>query len=134
MKKCIYVVVALICVNFASAQNDAFKKDAAKVIELSGGASQMKMIKDQLLPNIPADKQAMFNLEFDGHLAKILDKIAISYTEVYSHDDLKEMIKFYESPIGLKIQKNTPILLEKSQVLGMEWGQELQPMLMKYMQ
>lgn len=134
MKNCIYAAFMLLCVNLSTAQDDSFKKDAAKVIELSGGSAQLKMIKTQILTNIPADKQAMFSLEFDGHLAKILDKIAILYTEVYTHQDIKDMLKFYESPIGLKIQKNTPILFEKTQALGAEWGQELQPMLIKYMQ
>ncbi len=134
MKKSFLVLLMLFVTNTISAQQDEFKKDALKVIEISGGSTQMRLIKNQLLPNVPKDKQAMFALEFDGQLAKLLDKMADLYKEIYTHDDVKEMIKFYESPIGKKIQEKTPVLFEKSQELGMQWGEELQPMLMKYLQ
>jgi hypothetical protein len=52
--------------------------------------------------------------------------------EMYSEEDIKAMIKFYESSIGKKMSQNAGELAQKSLVAGQEWGQELQILMMKY--
>jgi hypothetical protein len=113
---------------------DAFKADVLKVIDLSGAAGPMASVKDQILGSIPESKHADFIKEFDATLPSLYEKIAVVYMETYTHEDIKEMIKFYESPVGKKIAKNAGPLFQKSSAAGQEWGMQLQGVLMKYMQ
>lgn len=119
---------------FGFAQDDAYKKDVMKVIELNGSAAQMKMAKDQILKMIPAEKQAAFLVEFDASLPSLYDKLVKVYNEVYTKEDIKAILAFYETPIGKKMTAKSGEIAEKSQAAGQEWGMGLQAMMMKYMQ
>ena len=134
MKKILIAVAFAFVSQVGFAQDDAFKKQVLKVIELSGSANQMKSAKDQILQMVPKDKQAAFILEFDATLPALYDKLATIYMEEYTKEDIKAMLAFYESPVGKKINEKAGVMLEKSQAAGQEWGQGLQGMMMKYVQ
>ena len=134
MKKALFVIAFALVAQFGFAQDDAYKKDVMKVIELSGSAAQMKMAKDQILKMVPAEKQAAFLVEFDASMPALYDKLVKVYTEVYTKEDIKAMLAFYETPVGKKMTAKAGELAEKSQAAGQEWGMGLQAMMMKYMQ
>ncbi|HEX9979496.1 MAG TPA: DUF2059 domain-containing protein [Flavobacterium sp.] len=134
MKKIVLVIAVALFTQLGMAQDDAFKKDVMKVIEMNGSATQMKMVKDQILKMVPAEKQAAFLIEFESTLPALYDKIATVYMETYTKDDIKAMLTFYNSPVGKKIQDKSGVVAEKTQTAAQEWGQGLQGMMMKYMQ
>lgn len=135
MKKMI-LTLAFVCIAQLgfSQVDEAFKKDVLKVIENSGAANQMKAAKGQILKMIPEAKQAAFIVEFDATLPALYDKLAAVYMDVYSKEDIKAMLTFYDSPVGKKMAENSGVLMEKSQTAAQEWGQGLQGMMMKYME
>ena len=133
MKKFILTVAVVLIAQLGIAQ-ESFKQDVLKVIEKSGAAGPIKNVKDQVIGNIPEAKQAEFSKEFDATLPALYDKMSVIYMETYTHDEIKEMLKFYESPIGQKISANSGELMKKSTAAGQEWGMQLQSMMMKYMQ
>jgi hypothetical protein len=118
----------------AQAQDEAFKKDVLKVIEMSGATGQVGAAKKQILAMIPAEKQAAFLVEFDASLPSLYDKIAKIYMETYTKEDIKAMMVFYSSPVGKKMSEKSGEITEKSMAAGQEWGTGLQGILMKYMQ
>ena len=134
MKKFFLTIAFVLAVQIGFAQDEAYKKDILKVIEMSGSATQMKMAKNQILKMIPAEKQAAFIIEFDATLPSLYDKLVKVYMETYTKEDIAAMMAFYESPVGKKITAKSDELAEKSQAAGQEWGQGLQGMMMKYMQ
>lgn len=134
MKKLLVAVAFAFVTHVGFAQDEAFKKDVLRVIEMSGAANQMKSAKNQILQMVPKEKQAAFIVEFDSTLPSLYDKLATIYMEEYSKEDIKAMIAFYESPVGKKINEKSGVILEKSQAAGQEWGQGLQTMMMKYAQ
>jgi hypothetical protein len=135
MKKFLIAVAFAFVSQIGFAQQDeAFKKDVMKVIEMSGAANQMKSAKEQILQMVPKDKQAAFVIEFDATLPSLYDKLATIYMQEYTKEDVKAMLDFYNSPIGKKINEKSGVLFEKSQAAGQEWGQGLQAMMMKYVQ
>jgi hypothetical protein len=121
-------------IGMAQTQDEAFKKDVMKVVEMSGSAAQMKLAKAQILKMIPEAKQAAFLIEFEATLPSLYDKMANVYMETYTKKDVKAMIKFYESPVGKKMTAKADELSEKNMAAAQEWGQGLQGMMMKYMQ
>ena len=134
MKKLLVAVAFAFVTHIGFAQDEAFKKDVLRVIEMSGATNQMKSAKNQILQMVPKEKQAAFIIEFDATLPSLYDKLATIYMEEYSKEDIKAMIAFYESPVGKKINEKSGVILEKSQAAGQEWGQGLQTMMMKYAQ
>ena len=134
MKKLIVTFALVLVVQVGFSQDDAFKKDVLKVIEMSGSANAMKAAKNQILKMIPQEKQAAFILEFDASMPALYDKMAVIYLETYTKEEIKGMLAYFESPIGKKISEKAGEVFEKTQVAGKEWSDSLQAVLMKYMQ
>ncbi|MEM8521463.1 DUF2059 domain-containing protein [Flavobacterium sp. PL12] len=132
MKKIVIAAAFMFVANIATAQ-DSFKADALKVIEISGAAGPMQMAKEQIMQNIPEANKIEFSKDFDASLPSLYEKLAVIYMETYTQDDIKEMLKFYNSPLGKKISNSTGELYKKSTAAGQEWGAGLQGMMMKYM-
>ena len=130
MKKILVTLVIVFVTQFATAQ-DAFKAD---VLKASGSAAQMEIAKEQVMNNIPESKRADFSKDFDASLPSLYDKMAKVYMEIYTHDDIKKMLEFYNSPVGKKIAEKASELTKKNMAASQEWGMELQSMMMKYMQ
>lgn len=133
MKKILLVVACVFAAQLSMAQDAAFKKDVMKLLEINGSGASMDVAKTQILKMIPAAKQDAFLIEFNASLPSFYEKIANVYMEVYTKQDVKDMIAFYESPVGKKMAAKAGEVTEKSQAAGTEWGQSLQPMMMKYM-
>lgn len=133
MKKLVFVFALLLASQFGFSQED-FKTDVKKVIQMSGSNATMDAAKKQVLAMIPSDKQTEFLKEFDVIIDGITDEQVKNFMEVYTHDDIKEMIKFYESPVGKKIQEKAAILAEKSMAMQQSIGMQMQTLMMKYMQ
>jgi len=135
MRKIILVLVCVFTAQFSIAQQDeAFKKDVMKMMEISGSNAAMEVAKTQILKMIPEAKQAAFLVEFNASLPALYEKIATVYMAEYTKQDIKDMIAFYQTPLGKKMASKAGPIAEKSQAAGAEWGQSLQPLLMKYME
>lgn len=134
MKKLIVTFALVLLAQVGFSQDEAFKKDVLKVIEMSGAANQMKSAKTQILQMVPKEKQEAFILDFDATMPALYDKIAAIYMETYTKEDIKAMMAFYDSPVGRKINEKAGNILEKTQAAGKEWSEELQGLMTKYMQ
>jgi uncharacterized protein len=67
----------------------------------------------------------------DRMLSRSLDELYIPiYDRHYSEADLRDILAFYRSPVGQRMLKGLPALLDESMKAGREWGraigQELQ--------
>lgn len=133
MRKIILSVIVLIITQLSFAQ-DAFKEDVMKILKATGSAAQMEMAKEQIINNIPEEKREDFSKDFDESLPSLYEKMAKVYMDTYTHEDIKQMLHFYNSPIGKKISEKTSELVKKNMEAAQEWGMELQGVLMKYME
>lgn len=135
MKKLFIATAFLFAVQLASAQtNEAFKKDVIEYVKLSGSAAQVTAVLEPIMAQIPEDKRADLKKDIDATLPSLYEKIANVMMKYYTHDDVKKMIEFYNSPVGKKIQEVTPKMTKDQMQAGQEWGMQLQGILMKYMQ
>lgn len=135
MKNLFIAATMLLSVQFVSAQSADFKKDAVEALKLSGATANFTVYAEAIMSQISDEiKKAEFKKEFDATLPSLYDKMADSFVKNYTHEDIKKMIEFYNSPLGLKIQKNTPIILKDQGAAMEEWGGKLQGIVMKYMQ
>jgi hypothetical protein len=133
MKKLLLTLAIVLIAQLTMAQ-DAFKADVQKVIQMTGSAAQAEIAKKQIITMIPEAKQAEFSKEFDALLPAYFTSLEKFYMEKYSHDEVKQMIKFYETPVGKKITANSGALMETTMQAAQDWGAQLQSLMMKYMQ
>ena len=71
MKKLFTVLAVVIAVQFGTAQNDAFKQDAIKVIEKSGAGAQFGMVLDQIKTMVPEDRHEELTKDFNSTLPSL---------------------------------------------------------------
>jgi hypothetical protein len=114
--------------------DEALKKDVLKVIERSGTGGQISGAKKQILGMIPEDKQAAFLVEFEAMVSKIYDASAKIYMEEYTKEDIKAMLAFYESPVGMKMAAKSEAIMSKSQEAMASVQGDMQALVAKYMQ
>lgn len=134
MKKLVFALALFSIFQMSYAQKSASKSEVMKLISLSGSDASMKVAKEQIIQMIPADKQVEFLKEFDATLPSLYDALATIYIESYSEKEIQEMIAFYESPVGKKINANMGAFTKKTMEASKEWGSGLQGIMMKYMQ
>ena len=106
------------------------RADILKLLEVTGAADLAVQLIDQSLgpmiqsmPNVPQ--------EFWTKFIDKLDKDALSnmivpiYAKYFTHDEIKELLTFYQTPLGQKVIATLPSVIRESTVAGQRWGEEL---------
>jgi hypothetical protein len=132
MKKVFLSIVLALIAQMSMAQDANFKAEVLKLISISGADAQIMIVKPQILNMIPEGKKESFSKEFDASIPSLHNKMAEIYMQIYTPEDIKGMIAFYESPIGKKMNEKAGELGQKSLQAGQEWGLELQRLMEKY--
>ncbi|KUF42080.1 DUF2059 domain-containing protein [Myroides marinus] len=133
MKKIVLAFAMMLVCQFSFAQ-DAFKNDTKKYMNLSGQMKTFELLTGELVSNVEESKRPDFEKELKASMLVLIDKMADMYMTEFTHDDVKKLIQFYESPIGKKLSDKSEVLFEKGQKVGEEWSVGLQGLMMKYMQ
>lgn len=134
MKNLFIAATMLLSVQFVSAQSADFKKDVIEMIKISGTTANISAFLDPVMEQISEDKRVEFKKEIDAIMPELYESTANSMMKYYTHDDIKKMIEFYNSPVGKKMQEATPKILKDQMPSMQEWQMQLQGILMKYMQ
>jgi hypothetical protein len=81
------------------------------------------------LPKMPPAARVVFVEELTRQIARDSDKIADAMVPVYlsefSHDEIRTLIAFCQTPAGKKYFERAPILTRKSMEAAMLWGKKL---------
>lgn len=133
MKKFLLIIAVALMSPVAIAQ-DTFKADVQKVLLMTGSAAQADIAKAQIVAMIPEAKKAAFTKEFDALVPEYLAFLEKFYMDNFTHDEVKQMIKFYESPVGKKLTTNAAGLADATTKAAQDWAPKLQNLVMKYMQ
>ena len=57
----------------------------------------------------------------------LLDDLVPVYARNFSHQDVRDMIAFYETPLGLKTLEVMPKLMQESMQVGQQWALRVMP-------
>lgn len=131
----------LICLSFLmfigiqlqAQENKDLQEKAVQLIEMTSG-QQFDIMLDPIVKMIPEKNREAFKKEMMASLDDIYVKLAKIYTEKFTEAEIDEILAFYETPVGKKMRAITPELTKKGMEIGQQWGMELQPIMMKYMQ
>ncbi|HET9317749.1 MAG TPA: DUF2059 domain-containing protein, partial [Vicinamibacteria bacterium] len=53
---------------------------------------------------------------------ELVELIAAIWDRHFTHDEIRGLIAFYESPLGVRLREMQPVLLQESLFAGEEWG------------
>ena len=107
------------------AQDQAFAADAKKLVKLSVDTSQKAMMRNTLTYNVDDEKEKEDIVKtYDAVVYKFLGDIEQYYLATYTHDEVKKMLEFYETPTGKKFIKEKKKLVDGNFPPGKEWDME----------
>src|SRR4051794_17632041 len=130
-----YVLVALLFAAPAFAETPK-EKDIRKLLALTNqaqlGAQVIHQVLDAFKTNMPNVPAAFWpELATELHPEELIEKLVPVYDKQLSAPEVKDIIKFYESPTGKKLIQVTPAMTAESMKLGQAWGREIADKVMK---
>ncbi|SFJ61551.1 DUF2059 domain-containing protein [Myroides guanonis] len=132
MKKVLITLTLALFVQVGFAQ-DTFKEDVKKYFSYSGQSAGLEIVKNDLSSNVPAEKKVAFEKELDVSLNNLIESLADLYMSEFTHEEIKQINAFYETPVGKKLSSKNEFLLNKGQEISGEWSQGLIELMGRYM-
>ena len=71
---------------------------------------------------------------FTDRYPALMPKLVAAYARILTPDEVKQMLAFYETPLGKRMIEVTPALSQAGAQAGSEWGQSMIPDLQAEMQ
>lgn len=150
MRRCallisLVLLLALVQIPTASAQetvdstNAATESDIRELLELTHTDSLMAQVLDQLLsqfrdynPSVPEEwwEKARSKMK----VAELIELLFPIYSKYLTHDDTRQLIDFYSSPIGRKLIEVQPMITQESMAAGRQWGEDAAKKLLEELQ
>ena len=59
----------------------------------------------------------------------LIDLVVPIYNRNFTHDEIKHLISFYSTPLGKKLIKTMPGMMQECMVVGQQWGNQIGPIL-----
>ena len=119
-----------------AAVDESLHSDIRKMLKLSGqgelGIQAMKQILGsfkQAMPQVPDEFWDEFMKEAKAD--DLIDMVVPIYAKHFTRDDIGEMIKFYNSPVGKKLIKKQPKIMKESMAAGEIWGGQISEKLLQ---
>jgi len=143
-----FILMSLIFSSAAVAKDDSFRASVEKLLILMKVDKYMDQSFEQIKPIILERIQEMSSGELTKEQSKTMekymeklfnlmkaemswDKIKEDYIElymsVYTKEEVNELIKFYQSPIGQKTIEKMPVIMEKSTEISYKYLMNMIP-------
>lgn len=113
-------------------------QDTEKLMELVGTRQILRDIFDQDIdaqiaamrharPDVPGQFWQDFSLDFKRQASpdELMKAILPIYDKHFTHQEIRQLIAFYESPLGRKISTTLPEIQRESVDAGRAWGEQL---------
>ena len=86
-------------------------------------------IPDRLLNIVKVEMQDCMNEQIQS--GKFFDVFVPIYDKYFSHEEIKELILFYNTDLGKKMIRVFPSITNESMIAGKKWGESLVPIAME---
>lgn len=123
------------------AEDEAAKRaDVLKLLEVNGVRKLMASQVDTMMKGfisqamLPPEGAEAMKQVFAENFDKLIELCVQPYMDHLSHEDIKGLIAFSESPLGQRMAAAQPKIMAETTAAGMKWGQQIQPILMQRMQ
>lgn len=133
MKKVLLLAV-FVCfsVTIKAQENiESYKADTQKLVRIVS-ESAFTPVLDQFSSMVAEDKKEDLIAEIKATFPELYADIAVIYMEEFTHEEIKQILAFYDTPVGIKLASKTGDLSQKGMIAGQKWGIKLQGILQKY--
>jgi len=139
---------------FASADtlSSQKKENIRKLIKISGNAdsillqlqrfydNQMNLIIQRMGPDLSKKIVKKLRQQFRAEIERnvqdpggLLDYIISIYNSHFTHQEIRDWLLFYESPLGKKINSTMPSVMEESNLAYQQWNRNINPVLYEWL-
>jgi len=130
MKKLIFTLIIVIGTGSFSLFGQTINDDIKKLIQVSGSDKLAEQVMDAMIPQfqqlVPGIPEAFWvRVKNRINIDDLVDACIPVYRKYYTHDDIKQLIQFYESPLGKKMVAVTPAMTQETMIIGQNWGEQL---------
>jgi uncharacterized protein len=106
------------------------EQDIRRLLELTGSTKMAEQIMDQMMVMFEQNDPGISKEFWDGFRAEINTEDLVSmtvpiYDKHLSHEDIRGLIAFYQTPVGAKLIEKLPVIAQESMAAGMKWGEEI---------
>jgi hypothetical protein len=140
VKKILIITLLTLCAMPAHADEKSHKLAAEKLLNVTGVSESVQAMSDQIytmsLKPI-SDQLACKDPRIGKELRQGLDKLNLYgnlkdgfvniYKDAFTEEELLEIVRYHESPLGQKVIKLTSSLFEKGAKLGQEFAISKEP-------
>jgi hypothetical protein len=112
-----------------------FDADVVKLMRLTDNGNMLEqMFEIGLRSAVPALQEEMPEFPVEDYIDRMMTRVDYDsllyemvplYSRYYTKEEIKELIDFYESPIGKKQLKITPEILNECIVINQRWIEDL---------
>jgi hypothetical protein len=151
MTKTLMILTVVACVLTAPAAADniapAKRADIEKLMRITGPPDVTKQMSNFFIrqmsqaikasrPDLPAKTYRILGEEINRVIEEqmtakggFLDMVIPIYARHFSHEDIKGLLKFYQTDLGKKTIKIWPLILQESMTLAQDWSKSLGPLI-----
>lgn len=124
----------------AYAITEAKERDIQKLLKIMGTQSLVREMSDMLVTTVIAqEKQRYPNMpkKIEHVISNVIHQVVLEhsseldrmilplYDKYYTHEEIKELIKFFSSPIGRKYSSVLKPMMQDMIPISQEWGQKI---------
>lgn len=133
MYKILFIIGLCLSMFICHAQQTRTEKDILKLMEVNGSAANYDLAFEQIVsqfkmmkPNVPQLTWDMAKREvFDKEIIELNKKLIPIYQKNFAPADIKQLIEFYQSPLGKKLVDGTTKVGKESMEIAQPWGMSL---------
>lgn len=133
MTRFFYILGFLLASLLATAQTSDFEKDIEKLLSVNGSSASYDLAFDQMVAQFKMMKteapdevwKQVRSEVFDKEIAALTKQLIPIYKKHFTHEDIKGMIAFYESPLGKKLTDTTGKITTETMQMAQTWGIQL---------
>jgi uncharacterized protein len=125
-----YLIAAVLLVAAPAFAESPKEKEIRKLLAITNASQLGGQVMHQVLatfktqmPNVPPAFWAELSTELKPD--DLMEKLIPVYDKHLSAQEVKDIIKFYESPSGKKLLAAQPAMVQESTVIGQEWGRDI---------
>lgn len=127
------VLFALVTTLSFGQANDTYKSTLKKMMQVTGSEVAFKTALDQMITmfkqqrsNAPGEFWDEFATEINKDaFGKLTELMVPVYQKHLTEADLRELIAFYETPVGKKFAEKAPLITREAMIAGQEWGRQI---------
>jgi hypothetical protein len=128
------------------------KENIRKLIKISGNAdsmlrgltnfynNQLTLIIKRMRPDLSKKTLEKLRQELRAEIERnmqdqggLLDYIISIYNSHFTHQEIRDWLLFYESPLGKKINSTRPSIMEESNLAYQRWNRNNEPVLYEWL-